>query len=68
VQHVGGAHADDSTVVFVEPDGVLFLGDALCDEVDERVEAAVLAFGATQYVEGHHETVSTRAELEAFLH
>ena len=46
VRHVGGAHADDSCVMFVEPDSVLFLGDALCDEVDERLEAAVFAFGA----------------------
>ena len=29
VRHVGGDHADDSTVMYVEPDGVLFLGDCL---------------------------------------
>ena len=68
VRHVGGAHAEDSTVMFVEPDSVLFLGDALCDEVDERLEAAVFAFGATHYVEGHHEAVTTRSELERLLH
>jgi glyoxylase-like metal-dependent hydrolase (beta-lactamase superfamily II) len=67
-QHVGGAHADDSVVAFVAPDGVLFLGDALCDDVDERLEATVFAFGATLYVEGHHDAVSTRDEIEAFLH
>jgi glyoxylase-like metal-dependent hydrolase (beta-lactamase superfamily II) len=29
VRHVGGDHADDSTVMYVGPDGVLFLGDCL---------------------------------------
>jgi len=67
VRHVGGAHAADSSVMFVEPDGLLFLGDALCDAVDEQLERQVLAFGAEHYVEGHHEAVSTRAELEAFI-
>jgi glyoxylase-like metal-dependent hydrolase (beta-lactamase superfamily II) len=67
VRHVGGAHAADSSVMFVEPDGLLFLGDALCDAVDEKLERRVLAFGAEHYVEGHHEAVSTRAELEAFI-
>ena len=27
VRHVGGEHSADSWVMFVEPDGVLFLGD-----------------------------------------
>jgi glyoxylase-like metal-dependent hydrolase (beta-lactamase superfamily II) len=66
-RHVGGAHAADSSVMFVEPDGVLFLGDALCDAVDERLEHAVLAFDAQRYVEGHHPAVSTRAEIEALI-
>jgi len=29
VEHVGGDHSSDSTVIFVEPDGVLFVGDCL---------------------------------------
>jgi glyoxylase-like metal-dependent hydrolase (beta-lactamase superfamily II) len=68
VRHVGGAHAPDSSVMFVEPDSVLFLGDALCNEVDERLRAAVFGFGAVHHVEGHHEAVTTRPELEALLH
>jgi glyoxylase-like metal-dependent hydrolase (beta-lactamase superfamily II) len=67
VRHVGGAHADDSCVMFVEPDGVLFIGDALCDEVDERLRAAIFGFGATHHVEGHHDEVTSRQELEALL-
>jgi len=29
VEHVGGDHSSDSTLIFVEPDGVLFVGDCL---------------------------------------
>jgi glyoxylase-like metal-dependent hydrolase (beta-lactamase superfamily II) len=75
VRHVGGDHADDSSVMFVEPDGVLFLGDCLYEAPSggytvERVEpllAAVRSFGAHLFVEGHGETVLSRAELEAAI-
>lgn len=67
VRHVGGAHAEDSSVMLVEPDAVLFLGDALCDAIDDRLETAVLSWSAQHYVEGHHEAVSTRRELEAVI-
>jgi glyoxylase-like metal-dependent hydrolase (beta-lactamase superfamily II) len=73
VRHVGGDHAADSCVMFVEPDTVLFLGDCLYDSPDGRYTAeralplldAVLGFGADLYVEGHSETVIPAAELEA---
>ena len=72
VRHVGGDHAADSSVMFVEPDRVLFLGDCLYDSPDGRLTSAlalplldaVLDFGAEQYVEGHSETVISPAELE----
>jgi glyoxylase-like metal-dependent hydrolase (beta-lactamase superfamily II) len=73
VRHVGGDHAADSCVMFVEPDRVLFLGDCLYDSPDGRYTPeralplldAVLGFGAEQYVDGHGETVIPAAELEA---
>ena len=73
VRHVGGDHAADSCVMFVEPDRVLFLGDCLYDSPDGRYTPeralplldAVLGFGAELYVEGHSETVIPAAELEA---
>ncbi len=71
VRHVGGEHSADSSVMLVEPDGVLFLGDATCGPMS--VEAArvlhdkVFAFGAEHFVEGHHEAVSSRAELEEYV-
>jgi glyoxylase-like metal-dependent hydrolase (beta-lactamase superfamily II) len=73
VRHVGGDHAADSCVMFVEPDQVLFLGDCLYDSPDGRYTReralplldTVLGFGAELYVEGHAETVTPASELEA---
>jgi glyoxylase-like metal-dependent hydrolase (beta-lactamase superfamily II) len=75
VEHVGGDHCDDACVALVEPDGVLFVGDALCASPGEKLTTEkalplydrILAFPATQYVEGHHPAVTTRAEMEAML-
>jgi glyoxylase-like metal-dependent hydrolase (beta-lactamase superfamily II) len=73
VRHVGGDHAADSCVMYVEPDGVLFLGDCLYASPDGRLtpelvfplHEVVCGFGAELYVEGHGEAVIPRAHLEA---
>jgi glyoxylase-like metal-dependent hydrolase (beta-lactamase superfamily II) len=75
VRHVGGDHSADSSVMYVEPDKVLFLGDCLCDSPDGALTAglalplceAILAFDAELYVEGHHESVSSRADIESLI-
>jgi glyoxylase-like metal-dependent hydrolase (beta-lactamase superfamily II) len=75
VRHVGGDHASDSCVMYVEPDGLLFLGDCLYGAPSGGLTAeralplheAVLSFGAEVFVEGHSETVLTLAELEKFI-
>jgi glyoxylase-like metal-dependent hydrolase (beta-lactamase superfamily II) len=75
VQRVGGDHCADSCVMYVEPDRVLFLGDCLCaspegvltTELALPLLDAILAFDAELYVEGHHEAVSSRAEMQSFL-
>jgi glyoxylase-like metal-dependent hydrolase (beta-lactamase superfamily II) len=75
VRHVGGDHAADSSVAFVEPDGVLFLGDCLYEAPGGGVTAAlalplhetILSFGAQLYVEGHHDAATSPAELATFL-
>jgi glyoxylase-like metal-dependent hydrolase (beta-lactamase superfamily II) len=72
VRHVGGDHSADSSVMCVEPDGVLFLGDcmyaspqgALTPESAFRLRDTILGFAAEHYVEGHHESVSSRREME----
>jgi hypothetical protein len=75
VRHVGGDHSADSSVMFVESDSVLFLGDcmypspegALTAESAFRLCDVILAFGAEHHVEGHHESVSSRTEMESFF-
>jgi glyoxylase-like metal-dependent hydrolase (beta-lactamase superfamily II) len=75
VRHVGGDHADDSAVMYVEPDGVLFLGDCLYEApsggyTSERLSPlarAVRAFDAELFVEGHGQTALSKAELEAVI-
>jgi glyoxylase-like metal-dependent hydrolase (beta-lactamase superfamily II) len=75
VRHVGGDHSDDSCVAFVEPDGVLFLGDCLCasstgaltSDLAFPLADTILGFDAEHYVEGHHDAVTSRSELEALI-
>jgi glyoxylase-like metal-dependent hydrolase (beta-lactamase superfamily II) len=72
VRHVGGDHSAESCVMYVEPDRVLFLGDCMYLSPDGAltVESAfglrdvILGFGAEQHVEGHHEAVSSRSDME----
>jgi glyoxylase-like metal-dependent hydrolase (beta-lactamase superfamily II) len=76
VRHVGGDHNPESSVMFVEPDRLLFLGDCLgtssegglTAESAFRVRDAILGFDAEHYVEGHHEAVSSRREMEDLFH
>jgi glyoxylase-like metal-dependent hydrolase (beta-lactamase superfamily II) len=75
IRHVGGDHAADSCVMYVEPDRVLFLGDCLYEapsggltaERARPLHEAVLGFGAEHFVEGHSETVLSRAEVEELI-
>ena len=72
LHHVGGDHNAESTVMFVEPDRLLFLGDALYEipsggytkaKLEPLVER-VRRFDAEVYVDGHSETVLTRDDVE----
>jgi glyoxylase-like metal-dependent hydrolase (beta-lactamase superfamily II) len=75
VCHVGGDHADDSTVMYVEPDRVLFLGDCLYETPSGGYTAelvvplidAIGAFGAALFIEGHSESVLSAAQLEKVI-
>jgi len=75
VRHVGGDHAPDSTVMFAEPDRLLFLGDALYEIPSggytkaklEPLVADVRSFEAEAFILGHGETVLSRDELETFV-
>jgi glyoxylase-like metal-dependent hydrolase (beta-lactamase superfamily II) len=75
VEHVGGDHCEDACVALIEPDAILFAGDALCAGPGDVMTAAkafplferILAFEADRYVEGHHEAVTSRSEFEALI-
>jgi glyoxylase-like metal-dependent hydrolase (beta-lactamase superfamily II) len=82
VRHVGGDHAADSSVMYVEQDRLLFLGDALYESTGGEAGGAartlttehafrlldtVVAFDAELYVEGHTDTVMPRAEAAKLL-
>lgn len=63
VVHVGGDHAEDSCVMYIPEDEVLFLGDCLYDDVysepsiyTEKVLQLITsleAFGADKFIMGH---------------
>jgi glyoxylase-like metal-dependent hydrolase (beta-lactamase superfamily II) len=75
VRHVGGDHASDSCVMYVEQDRMLFLGDCLYESPGGGYTAgrtlplheAIRAFGAELFVDGHGESTYGRAELDAYL-
>jgi glyoxylase-like metal-dependent hydrolase (beta-lactamase superfamily II) len=76
LEHVGGAHAEDSIIVKVPQDGVMFLGDCYYPPpLHLREEHSVPSFEMLRtlqnsaydlYVEGHDKPF-TRAELLNFL-
>ena len=73
VRHVGGDHSADSSVMFVEPDRLLFLGDCLWDPPGVQPAApaslrdAVLGFDAAGYVDGHSASVFSRSDIEGLI-
>ncbi len=75
VRHVGGDHSADACVMYVEPERVLFLGDCfsaspegvMTSESASRLRDVILGSGAEHYIEGHHESVSSRSEMEALF-
>jgi glyoxylase-like metal-dependent hydrolase (beta-lactamase superfamily II) len=75
VRHVGGDHSAESSVMYVEPDRVLFLGDCmyaspsgvLTAEVAFPLHDTILGFGAELYVDGHDTSVLSRQEIEGLV-
>lgn len=77
VAHVGGDHASDSCVAYVQSDKLLFAGDCLYDAIytPQRhytlrhllpLLDRVLAYDATHIIQGHDENISDRAALTAW--
>jgi len=75
IKHVGGDHSKDSSVIFILPDRVLFLGDCLCAVFEASppyytvqkllpLLDTLLSFDADYYVEGHESKVFRRTDFE----
>ena len=72
IEHVGGDHAADSCVIHIVEDRVLFLGDCLYHAIFpkeyytlEKMTPLIdklLTYDAEQFIEGHSDTVLSRAE------
>jgi glyoxylase-like metal-dependent hydrolase (beta-lactamase superfamily II) len=77
VHYVGGDHAADSCVMFIPEDSLLFLGDCLYHAIFPKqyytVEKmhplidSILAHEAEHYIEGHADTVMSRAEFMVII-
>jgi glyoxylase-like metal-dependent hydrolase (beta-lactamase superfamily II) len=75
VRHVGGNHCAESSVMYVEPDRLLFLGDCMYDSPAGVLTAesafplhdAILDFDAELYVDGHEPSVLARSDIEALI-
>lgn len=66
---LGGSHDEGSTVLFVERDGLLLLGDILYarDRGEEAVDALfrkLYSYGADVFVDSHAALVMTAADME----
>jgi glyoxylase-like metal-dependent hydrolase (beta-lactamase superfamily II) len=78
IHHIGGDHAADSSVIYIEPDRVLFLGDCLYDAIYTPKRHytikklfplldKLLEFNAEHYIEGHAEQVLNKWDFEGFV-
>jgi glyoxylase-like metal-dependent hydrolase (beta-lactamase superfamily II) len=75
VRHLGGDHSEESSVMYVQPDRVLFLGDCtypspagvLTRELAFPLHETILGFAAEHHVEGHHPSVVSRHEMEQLV-
>lgn len=75
VRHVGGDHSAESSVMFIEPDRVLFLGDCMYEspvgvltaELAFPLHDAILGFDAELYVDGHIESILSRPDIEGLI-
>lgn len=77
ITHVGGDHAADSTVVYIEEEGVVFLSDCFypgfpdgkwCYTKEKLYPLLdrVLGYDARFFAQGHSDAVNSREDMEAW--
>lgn len=77
VVHIGGDHAEDSCVMYISEDKVLFLGDCLYDDVYSepsiytdkilQVISNIEGFGADQFIMGHADEVYDKQHISRWF-
>lgn len=78
IEHVGGDHAKDSCIIYIQEEKTLFLGDCLyanlyAEKWNYTAEQALLliekieAYDAETFILSHHDQPRTRLEMEAEL-
>jgi glyoxylase-like metal-dependent hydrolase (beta-lactamase superfamily II) len=78
IEHVGGDHANDSCIIYIQEEKTLFLGDCLyanlyAEKWNYTAEQALLllkkieAYDAEIYILSHHDQPRTKLEMEAEL-
>lgn len=78
IEHVGGDHANDSCIIYIQEEKTLFLGDCLyanlyAEKWNYTAEQALLllkkieAYDAETYILSHHDQPRTKLEMEAEL-
>ncbi|WHX65941.1 MBL fold metallo-hydrolase [Peribacillus frigoritolerans] len=78
IEHVGGDHANDSCIIYIQEEKTLFLGDCLyanlyAEKWNYTAEQALLllkkieAYDAETYLLSHHDQPRTKLEMEAEL-
>ncbi|MGG3556888.1 MBL fold metallo-hydrolase [Peribacillus frigoritolerans] len=78
IEHVGGDHANDSCIIYIQEEKTLFLGDCLyanlyAEKWNYTAEQALLllkkieAYDAETYIHSHHARPRTKLEMEAEL-
>lgn len=77
IKHVGGDHSEDSCIIYVPQDKVMFLGDCLYEDLytgdmswtTEKLFPlldTILKYDVDYYLEAHAERPTTRKQMESF--
>jgi len=79
IKHVGGDHAEDSSIVFIPEDGIAFLGDCLYEDIHHGSPRYTLnniqylsdffrCLNADEYYLAHDKRSMTNSDLISFFH
>lgn len=78
IKHVGGDHAEDSSIVFIPEDGIVFLGDCLYEDIHhgnprytvnniQNLSEIIQSLNANEYYPAHDKKPMTNSDLVSFF-